>query len=108
MLSEPGEEWLAITRENFVVEVRGASAQLQAWDERRNLVRRVTAIQRETRGKLVLKVARFGKLQGGLGTDRPAARAARQRTSAQRPGSGSANSSGDFCAVSSPPTNLPS
>jgi hypothetical protein len=65
VLCEPGEEWLAITTENFVVEVRGASAQLQAWDERRNLVRRVTAIQRETRGKLVLQVARFGKLQGG-------------------------------------------
>jgi hypothetical protein len=66
VLCEPGEEWLAITPENFVVEVRGAWAQLQAWDLRRNLVRRVTAVERETRGKLVLKVARFGKLQGHL------------------------------------------
>jgi hypothetical protein len=66
VLCEPGEEWLAITPENFVLEVRGSCAQLQAWDQRRNLVRRVTAIERETRGKLVLKVARFGKLQGTI------------------------------------------
>ncbi len=66
VLCEPGEEWLAITPENFVLEARGAWAQLQAWDQRRNLVRRVTAVERETRGKLVLKVARFGKLHGTL------------------------------------------
>ena len=66
VLSEPGEEWLAIGPENFVLEVRGAAAQLHAWDEKRNLVRRVSAIERETRGKLVLRVARFGKLAGVL------------------------------------------
>ena len=65
VLCEPGEEWLAITPDNFALEARGACVQLQAWDRRRNLVRRVTAIQREMRGKLVLQVARFGKLQGG-------------------------------------------
>jgi hypothetical protein len=66
VLCEAGEEWLAITPENFVLEARGEYAQLQAWDERRNLVRRVTAVASEARGKLVLKVARFGKLQGTL------------------------------------------
>ena len=66
VLCEPGEEWLALTPENFVVEVRGTGAHLQAWDQRRNLVRRVTAIEREIRGKLVLHVARFGKLPGTL------------------------------------------
>jgi hypothetical protein len=66
MLCEPGEEWLAITPDNFVLEERGACAQLQAWDHRRNLVRRVIAIEREIRGKLVLRVARFGKLSGTL------------------------------------------
>jgi hypothetical protein len=66
VLCEPGEEWLAITPENFVLEERGACAQLQAWDQRRNLVRRVVSIERETRGKLVLNVARFGKLPGTL------------------------------------------
>jgi hypothetical protein len=66
VLCEPGEEWLAIGPENFVVEVRSACAQLQAWDQKRNLVRRVSAIERETRGKLVLRVARFGKLSGTI------------------------------------------
>jgi hypothetical protein len=66
VLCEPGEDWLAITPDNFVMENRGACAQIQAWDERRNLVRRVVAIERETRGKLVLKVARFPKLEGTL------------------------------------------
>ena len=66
VLSEPGEELLAITAENFAIEMSAGCAQLQAWDQRRSLVRRVTAIERESRGKLVLKVARFGKLQGTL------------------------------------------
>ena len=66
VLCEPGEEWLAIRPENFAIEVRGGCAQVQAWDAHRNLVRRVTGIDRETRGKLVLKVTRFGKRQGTL------------------------------------------
>lgn len=66
VLCETGEEWLAITKDNFVVEERGACAQLQAWDDRRNVVRRITGIERELRGKLVLRVARFGKLQGAI------------------------------------------
>jgi hypothetical protein len=66
VLCEPGEEWLALTSENLVLEARDACVQLQAWDQRRNLVRRVTAIQSQSRGKLVLKVARFGKLHGTL------------------------------------------
>jgi hypothetical protein len=49
-----------------VVDVRGKYAQLQAWDSKRNLVRRVSAIERQAPGKLVLKVTRFGKLQGTL------------------------------------------
>jgi len=66
VLYEPGEESLAITRANFVVEVRGACAQLQAWDHKRNLVRRISAVEHEGRGKLVLRVVRFGKLAGTL------------------------------------------
>jgi hypothetical protein len=66
VLCEPGEEWLAITPETFVAESRHGCVQLQAWDQKRNLVRRVSAVERETRGKLVLRVARFGKLAGTL------------------------------------------
>jgi hypothetical protein len=66
VLCEPGEEWLALTSDNFVVEPRPTCVQLQAWDLKRNLLRRVNAIERETRGKLVLRVERFGKLAGTL------------------------------------------
>ncbi|MGP0070513.1 MAG: hypothetical protein ACLPWF_01080 [Bryobacteraceae bacterium] len=66
VLYEPGEEYLAITPENFALEARCGCAQLQAWDQRRNLVRRVIGIERQSRGKLVLKVARFGKCEGTL------------------------------------------
>jgi hypothetical protein len=66
VLCEPGEEWLALTPENFVIEKHGENAQLQAWDHRRNLVRRLIAIERESLGKLSLKVTRFGKLPGTL------------------------------------------
>jgi hypothetical protein len=66
VLCEPGEEWLAITPENFVLEQRNGCVQLQAWDARRNLVRRVSAVDSVSRGKLVLRVARFGKLAGTL------------------------------------------
>ena len=65
-LWEPGEESLAITRENFTLESRNGSLQLQAWDDRRNLVRRVVAIQSEQRGKLTLRIERFGKRSGTL------------------------------------------
>jgi hypothetical protein len=66
VLCEPGEEPLAIKSDNFVLEERHGCVQLQAWDQKRNLVRRVSAVEREMRGKLVLRVARFGKLAGTL------------------------------------------
>jgi hypothetical protein len=66
VLCEPGEDWLAITSDNFVLESSHGCVQVQAWDARRNLVRRISAIEHETRGKLVLRVARFGKLAGTL------------------------------------------
>ncbi len=66
VLYEPGEESLAITPDNFVLEERNSCVQLQAWDQKRNLVRRVSAIESQARGKLVLRVLRFGKLAGTL------------------------------------------
>jgi hypothetical protein len=65
-LSEPGEETLALSADNFAIETRGASLSLQAWDGRRNLVRRITGIERQTSGKLVLKIERFPKRPGTL------------------------------------------
>jgi hypothetical protein len=66
VLCEPGEESLAICRDNFVLEQRHGGLSLQAWDERRNLVRRVVGIESEGRGRLNLRIERFGKRSGTL------------------------------------------
>lgn len=66
VLSEPGEETLALSAGNFALDLRGSSLSLQAWDDRRNLVRRVVGIEQQTRGKLVLKIERFAKRPGTL------------------------------------------
>jgi hypothetical protein len=66
VLCEPGEELLEIRPESFCLDERNGGLVLQAWDERRNLVRRVTGIQSETRSKLVLRIERFGKKAGTL------------------------------------------
>src|SRR5258708_34679632 len=66
VLCEPGEESVAISTDNFVLESRNEILTLQAWDDRRNLARRVTGIEQETRGRLVLRIERFGKRTGTL------------------------------------------
>jgi hypothetical protein len=66
VLCEPGEESLAITADNFVLESRNEILTLQTWDDRRNLARRITGIEQEARGKLVLRIERFGKRTGTL------------------------------------------
>ncbi|HEV8042667.1 MAG TPA: hypothetical protein VGP62_27565 [Bryobacteraceae bacterium] len=66
MLCEPGEESLSITADNFLLEIRNGCVSLQAWNDRRNLVRRVTGIESQTRGKLVLRIQRFGQRTGTL------------------------------------------
>jgi hypothetical protein len=66
VLCEPGEESLVITADNFVLESRNGVLSLQAWDDRRNLVRRVTGIEDESHGKLVLRIERFAKRSGTL------------------------------------------
>jgi len=65
-LSEPGEELIRISGDNFALDACHGSLRLQAWSERRNLVRRVTGIEQESRGKLVLSIERFGKRPGTL------------------------------------------
>ena len=73
-LCEPGEDSVAITGNNVVLETRNGAVNLQAWDERRNLVRRVVGIQSEQPGRLTLRIERFGKRPGTLSLvdlDRP-------------------------------------
>src|SRR5215831_2392981 len=65
-LLEPGEEILPLGEGNFVLEIRGPRLVLQAWDRNRNLVRRVSAIKDEVRGRLELTVERFARREGSL------------------------------------------
>ena len=65
-LLEPGEELIAITGANFTLDVRDSRVTLQAWDERRNLVRRVVDVREETRGRIELEIERFAGKRGAL------------------------------------------
>jgi hypothetical protein len=66
VLLEPGEEPLAITGDNFLVTPRPGGLQLQAWDQRRNIVRRVDSIHSQAQGRLALKVEHFARRTGIL------------------------------------------
>ena len=66
VLSEPGEELIPIRADNFILETHQGLLRLQAWSERRNLVRRVRGIEQQSRGKLLLQIERFGKRPGTL------------------------------------------
>lgn len=65
-LSEPGEELIALHSGNLFLDARPAGLFLQAWDDRRNLVRKITGVDSECRSQLVLKTERFGKKPGTL------------------------------------------
>jgi hypothetical protein len=66
VLLEPGEPQIPLQPGNFSLEVRSGRVTLQAWDEQRNISRRVTAISEERAGRLDLIVERFGKRTGTL------------------------------------------
>jgi hypothetical protein len=65
-LLEPGEPLLPLTPSTFTSEDHPAHVLLQAWDETRNIVRRVTGIREQTRGKLSLTVRKFANKEGEL------------------------------------------
>ncbi len=65
-LLDPGEESISLTSDNLVLEERGQTLILQAWDERRNLVRRISGIESQTRGRLELRFEGFAKKTGTL------------------------------------------
>jgi len=62
-LLEPGEEIIALTAGNFAMEARNSRLTLQAWDDRRNVVRRVVDIRESTPGRLELVAERFAALE---------------------------------------------
>jgi hypothetical protein len=63
-LLEPGEELLALTPDNFALDIRGQRLTLQAWDRTRNLARRVTGIKQSTAARMELSVERFPRREG--------------------------------------------
>ena len=65
-LLEPGEEIIALTARNLTIEIRDSRLTLQAWDEHRNLVRRVVDIREEARGRIELVAERFAGKRGPL------------------------------------------
>ncbi|HUB77994.1 MAG TPA: hypothetical protein VMB03_04310 [Bryobacteraceae bacterium] len=65
-LLEPGEEILALTGDNYAIELRGERLTLEAWDRKRNLARRVTGIVESAPGRLEIVVERFPKREGQL------------------------------------------
>ena len=52
VLIEPGYEPVPLTADSYALERREDSVILEAWSERRNLSRRVVAIEGETRARL--------------------------------------------------------
>ena len=65
-LLEPGEELLALTTENYALEMRGSRLTLQAWDRTRNWSRRLTAVTEATNARLALTVEHFARREGQM------------------------------------------
>ena len=65
-LLEPGEPFLPLTEGNYCLEFRQSRFVLQAWDENRNLVRRLLRVSEQVRGKLTLIVEKFARREGDL------------------------------------------
>ncbi|MGA2735948.1 MAG: hypothetical protein ABSG65_00695 [Bryobacteraceae bacterium] len=65
-LLEPGEPLLALGADNFTLQLRSSRLTLQVWDQTRNLVRRVTGVAHEARGRLELIVEQFARKEGRL------------------------------------------
>ena len=65
-LLEPGEELLALTAENYALEMRGSRLTLQAWDRTRNWSRRLTAVSEATNARLALTVEHFARREGQM------------------------------------------
>jgi hypothetical protein len=65
-LLEPGEELLPLAEGSFVIALQAGRLTIQAWSDRKNLVRRVIAIGEERRGRLELRVERFARQEGRM------------------------------------------
>ncbi len=66
ILQEPGEENIPLKPGNYLLEDRNGHLLIQAWDETRNISRRVVGVEQEKPGRLELRVERFAKRIGTL------------------------------------------
>ncbi|MGH9718808.1 MAG: hypothetical protein ACRD8O_01230, partial [Bryobacteraceae bacterium] len=81
-LLEPGEELFDLRPDSFALSERNSRLTIEAWDETRNLVRRVTALGEERRGRLELVIERFARKEGRMwliDLEQPQAQETRQR-----------------------------
>ena len=65
-LHEPGEEQLPLVSGNYAVDLRNGRLTLDAWDDKRNISRRVIGVTENCPGRLELLIERFGKRTGAL------------------------------------------
>lgn len=82
-LLEPGEDLIELDDANWTLEERNGRPVLQAWDRKRNLVRRVISVRAETAGRMELAVELFARREGRLfllDLDRPAGFEAERRS----------------------------
>jgi hypothetical protein len=63
---EPGQEPVALTTDCYEIIESGGRILFQAWTADRNLVRRITGVQNEAKGRLDLAIERFGQRAGTL------------------------------------------
>lgn len=65
-LVEAGEEKFLLAEDRFALEWHGSRLLIQAWDETRNLARRIAGVELEKAGRLELAIERFGGIEGRL------------------------------------------
>jgi len=65
-LEEPGEERFLLADGSYALEWHGSRLLIQAWDETRNLARRIVGVEAEKAGRLELVIERFGGLEGRI------------------------------------------
>ncbi len=65
-LIEPGEERFLLAEDTYTIEWQGNRLLIQAWDETRNLARRIVGVHEERPGKLELTIERFGGIEGRI------------------------------------------
>ena len=66
VLTEDGEGLFALTGGGWALEERNGRLTIQVWNEARTLARRVIGVESQSRGRLVLRVERFGRRAGIL------------------------------------------